>query len=269
MTTLFEYNINDVRPYINWVYFYHAWGLSGKPASEKAALRSEAEAILAGLGDFYHTHAVFGLFPANSDGDDIIINGVRLPFLRQQNRKTDGEPNLCMADFIRPLSSGVSDRIGVFATSVDAGMEKYHGDDDYLKMMSQTLADRLAEATAEKLHEDVRRRYWGYAEHENLSVSEILNAGYCGIRPAVGYPSMPDMSLNFILSELVDMPKIGIRLTESGAMQPHASVSGLMLAHPKAVYFDVGHIGEDQLRDYASRRGIPVRMMRRFLSACL
>ena len=173
MTALFEYNINDVRPYINWVYFYHAWGLSGKPASEKAALRSEAETILAGLGDLYHTHAVFGLFPANSDGDDIIINGVRLPFLRQQNRKADGEPNLCMADFIRPLSSGVSDRIGVFATSVDAGMEKYHGDDDYLKMMSQTLADRLAEATAEKLHEDVRRRYWGYAEHENLSVSEM------------------------------------------------------------------------------------------------
>lgn len=269
MTTLFKYNISDVEPYINWVYFYHAWGLSGKPASEKAGLRSEAEEILAGLRSRYHTHAVFGLFSANSDGDDIIINGVRLPFLRQQSRKADGDPNLCMSDFIRPLSSGVSDSIGVFATSVDAGMEKDYGDDDYLKMMWQTLADRLAEATAEKLHEDVRRHYWGYAEHECLSVSEMLNAGYCGIRPAVGYPSMPDMSLNFILSELIDMPKIGIRLTESGAMQPHASVSGLMLAHPKAVYFDVGRIGEDQLRDYASRRGIPVRMMRRFLSACL
>lgn len=269
MITVLKYNISEIEPYINWIYFYHAWGLSGKPESEKAKLRADAETMLAEFESRYHTHAVFGLFPANSDGDDIIIDGVRVPFLRQQIMKTDGSPNLCMADFIRPLSSGKTDRIGVFATTVDAGMEKDYSDDDYLKMMSQTLADRLAEATAEKMHEEVRRHYWGYAAQEQLSIPEMLNVGYCGIRPAVGYPSMPDISINFILSELVGMPKIGIRLTESGAMQPHASVSGLMLAHPKATYFDVGQIGEDQLEDYASRRGIPVKMMRCFLSASL
>lgn len=269
MTTVLRYDIDEIEPYINWIYFYHAWGLSGKPESEKAGLRADAETMLAEFKNRYHTHAVFGLFPANSDGDDIIIDGVRVPFLRQQTRKTDGSPNLCMADFIRPLSLGKADRIGVFATTVDAGMEKDYCDDDYLKIMSKTLADRLAEATAEKMHEEVRRHYWGYAADENLSIPEMLNAAYCGIRPAVGYPSMPDISINFILSELVGMSEIGIRLTVSGAMQPHASVSGLMIAHPRASYFDVGPIGEDQLADYASRRGIPVRMMRRFLSASL
>ena len=185
--------------------------------------------------------------------------------LRQQHPTREGEPNLSLADFIRPLSSGVKDRIGVFATTVDLALEHDFLADDYQRMLAQTLADRLAEATAEVFHMEVRRSIWGYAPDENLSVAELLREDFQGIRPAVGYPSMPDTSVNFIIDRLIDLKQIGIRLTESGAMKPHASVSGLMFAHPKAHYFELGRIGEDQLRDYARRRGLPVELIRRFL----
>ena len=132
-------------------------------------------------------------------------------------------------------------------------------------MMAQILAERLAEGTAEVVHLQVRRTYWGYAPDEDLSLADLLAERYQGIRPAVGYPSLPDSSVNFILSDLIGMKQIGIHLTESGMMQPKASVSGLMFAHPKSFYFDLGKIGEDQLRDYARRRGVPVELMRRFL----
>ena len=134
-------------------------------------------------------------------------------------------------------------------------------------MMMQLLADRLAEATAERLHREVRRTYWGYAPDEHLTMRELHAEHFQGIRPAVGYPSLPDTSLNFVLDELLDMKQIGIRMTESGAMKPHASVSGLMLAHPQARYFTLGKIGEDQLVDYARRRGLPVEAVRKFLAA--
>jgi cobalamin-dependent methionine synthase I len=136
-------------------------------------------------------------------------------------------------------------------------------------MMMQLLADRLAEATAERMHEEVRKKYWGYACDEQLSIADMLQEQWQGIRPAVGYPSLPDTSLNFLIDELVDMQQIGIHLTESGAMKPHASVSGLMIAHPKAHYFSIGKIGEDQLRDYARRRGMNVDDTRKFLQAIL
>ena len=136
-------------------------------------------------------------------------------------------------------------------------------------MMAQTVADRLAEATAEKMHQEVRVFHWGYAPLENLSIQQLHIEAFQGIRPAIGYPSLPDTSLNFILSDLLDMKQIGIRLTESGMMMPHASVSGFMIAHPKARYFDLGKIGEDQLFDYARRRGVPVELMRRFLTNSL
>jgi cobalamin-dependent methionine synthase I len=136
-------------------------------------------------------------------------------------------------------------------------------------MMAQLLADRLAEAAAEKLHESVRRDYWGYAPEEQLSVEALHQERFQGLRPAVGYPSLPDASINFLLDRVLGFPQIGIRLTESGAMRPHASVSGLMLAHPEARYFSVGKIGPDQLADYARRRGIPVEVARRFLAANL
>ncbi|MGI6231998.1 MAG: vitamin B12 dependent-methionine synthase activation domain-containing protein [Prevotella sp.] len=263
-----DYQLKEVRPYINWLYFFFAWGLSGKPQSEKDALRKEAEQMLDQWEGRFRTHALFLLATANSDGDDIIADGVRIPMLRQQHA-ANGKPNLCMADFIRPLSKGVTDKVGLFACTVDSAMERSGGDDPYLRMMSQTLSDRLAEATAERLHLDVRRKYWGYAPNEHLSTEDLLMERYQGIRPAVGYPSLPDTSMNFLLDSLLDMAQIGIRLTESGMMSPHASVSGFMMAHPKAHYFELGSIGEDQLRDYARRRGLPVETMRRFLQTSL
>ena len=136
-------------------------------------------------------------------------------------------------------------------------------------MLVQTLADRLAEATAEKMHEQVRKEYWGYAPDERLSIRQLHNEEFQGIRPAVGYPSLPDQSVNFLLDEMLDMQQIGIHLTENGMMQPHASVSGLMLAHPACRYFNVGKIDEEQLADYAKRRGMPIATMRKFLGANL
>ena len=156
-------------------------------------------------------------------------------------------------------------KIGLFATSVDIGLETDFDDDVYQKMMVQLLADRLAEAAAEVLHLQVRKEIWGYAKDENLSIPDLLIERFQGIRPAVGYPSLPDTSLNFVLDEILDMKQIGIRLTESGAMKPHASVSGMMIANPKAKYFSIGKIGEDQLQDYARRRGVPAEVLRKWL----
>ena len=263
------FQISDTRPFINWIYFFHAWGMGGKQGVEREQLKADAEAMLDHWEGRFHTYAVFELFDANSDGDDLLLGNVRIPMLRQQKVSRQRRPSLCLADFVRPLSSGVKDKVGAFATTVDADMEHGYRDDVYRHMLVQVLAERLAESTAERMHTDVRKHYWGYAAGENLPITDILNERYQGIRPAVGYPSMPDMSVNFILSDLLDMPQIGIHLTESGMMTPHASVSGLMFSHPKATYFDIGKIGEDQLRDYARRRGLPVELMRRFLASSL
>lgn len=264
------YQIADLEPYINWLYFYHAWGLSGKPKEEKNKLRQEAEQMLKSWQDDYHTHALFGLFEAVSEDDDLIIGGkMRFPMLRQQHPMAPGQPNLCLADFIRPKASGKTDHLGVFCTTVDAAITEAYRHDEYLQMMAQTLCDRLAEATAEKLHEEVRRKYWGYAPDEHLSIQEQHREEYQGIRPAIGYPSLPDTSANFLVDQLLDMRRVNIRLTETGMMTPHASVSGLMFAHPQARYFELGKIGEDQLRDYAHRRGVPVELMRTFLQSSL
>lgn len=269
MRKTLTYDIEEIEPYINWLYFYHAWGLSGKPQEAKDKMKAEAEVLLKSFNKKYKTKAVFLLADANSDGDDILLNGTRLPMLRQQRPSRPGEPNLCLADFVRPLSSGIKDRMGAFATTVDIRMETEYEADPYQRMLAQTLADRLAEATVEKMHQEVRTHWWGYAPDEHLTMKELLEERFQGIRPAVGYPSMPDTSVNFLLSALLDMPEIGIRLTNVGAMKPHASVSGLMFSHPKAHYFDLGPIGEDQLRDYAHRRGVPVELMRRYLASHL
>ena len=282
-----DYSISDVAPYINWIYFFHAWGGSGMPQPEKARLQAEAEGQLRHYADRYRTHAVFELFDAYSDGDDIVVLGTRIPIrgtrcevlgtripcLRQQQQGSD---YLCLADFIAPQNisrtshlAPRTSKIGVFATTVDIGLEKDFDHDPYEKMMMQLLADRLAEATAERMHEEVRKHYWGYAADEQLTVDEMLLEHWQGIRPAVGYPSLPDTSLNFVIDSLIDMKQIGVRLTESGAMKPHASVSGLMMASAAARYFSVGKIGEDQLEDYARRRGIPLALMRKFLGGNL
>ena len=299
------YRISELIPFINWLYFYHAWGLSGKPKADKEKIKQEALQMLDSWEVKYHTHAIFKLFEVGSEGDDLIFflpstseengisgtsggngtpgtsgiesNGIeekkeknlRFPMLRQQHPSAPGEPNLCLADFIRPLSQGIRDQIGVFCTSVDGTIIDVYRHDDYLNMMAQTLSDRLAEATAEKLHEEVRKEYWGYAPDENLTIEQQHREEYQGIRPAIGYPSLPDTSANFIIDKLLDMKQAGIRLTETGMMTPHASVSGLMFSHPKARYFELGKIGDDQLRDYARRRGVPVELMRRFLQSSL
>ena len=258
------YDISELIPYINWPYFFYAWQV--KDPAEKARLRKEAETLLVELQGTYHAYGLFNLYEVYADGDDIVIAQQRIPCLRQQQ---GNPPYLCLSDFLRPLSSGVKDRVGVFATSVNIGMETDFDADPYQKMMAQLLADRLAEAAAERTHEQVRKVYWGYAKDEDLTIEEMLVEKFQGIRPAVGYPSLPDTSLNFVLDELLDMKQIGIRLTESGAMKPHASVSGLMFAHPQARYFNLGKIGEDQLQDYAHRRGLPVEVLRKFLAANL
>ena len=279
---IISYDISELIPYINWPYFFFAWQV--KEPSEKDRLRQEAEALLQQLEGEYHAYGLFELFDAHSDGDDIVVgkkgdrsqeSGVsRIPCLRQQQ---GNPPYLCLSDFLPPhiistdscLLTPDSSKLGVFATSVSLGLETDFSSDPYQKMMAQLLADRLAEAAAERMHEQVRKEYWGYAKDEKLSIPDMLVEKFQGIRPAVGYPSLPDTSLNFVLDDLIDMKQIGIRLTESGAMKPHASVSGLMLAHPEARYFSIGKIGEDQLRDYAHRRGLPLELCRKFLAGNL
>ena len=265
------YEIHDLQPYINWAYFYYAWQLHDPVQQQKS--RAEAEDILRQLDGEYHVYALFDLFTAYSYNDDIVItipsplSPLHLPMLRQQHGDC-----LCLADFISPQNntlhsplSTLHSKIGVFATSVDHGLETDFDHDAYMKMMVQLLADRLAEAAAEKLHEEVRKEVWGYAPDEHLTMEELHAEKFQGIRPAVGYPSLPDTSLNFVLDKLLEFRQIGIRLTEHGAMKPHASVSGLMIALPAAHYFSIGKIGEDQLHDYARRRGLPVETLRKYL----
>ena len=265
---IITYNISDVSPYINWAFFFYAWSMNGKAKDAQQELRNEAEQMLVDMEGKYHTRAVFALCEANSEGDDIIVNGTRVPMLRQQ-KVIPGKPNLCLADFICPASSGIKDTIGLFATSVDEEFTSNNEQDPYQRMLSQTLADRLAEATAEKFHEDVRKKYWGYAPDEHLTLMEIFAEKYQGIRPAVGYPSIPDTSMNFLLYDLLDMMGIGIKLTESGMMVPHASVSGFMFAHPQSRYFDLGKIDDEQLEDYARRRNLPIETLRKYLASTL
>ncbi|MBQ8949409.1 MAG: 5-methyltetrahydrofolate--homocysteine methyltransferase [Prevotella sp.] len=271
-----SYDITELMPYINWPYFFFAWQV--KEQAEKDRLQREANALLQQLAGHYHAYGLFELFDAYGDGDDIVLpsSAIRIPCLRQQKGTP---PYLCLSDYISPkqdLSVDISPstlhpplssaKLGVFATSVDIGLETDFDADPYQKMMVQLLADRLAEAAAERMHEQVRKEYWGYAKDEHLAIPDMLVEKFQGIRPAVGYPSLPDTSLNFVLDDLLGMKQIGIRLTESGAMKPHASVSGMMFAHPQARYFSIGKIGEDQLRDYARRRGLPIELCRKFLA---
>lgn len=291
-----HYRIHEVSGYINWIYFFHAWGFQPRyaeianihgcdacramwlahfPENERAKaaeamqLYKEANRLLARLDEHVQTHALFCLHESNSTGNDLWLDGKRFPLLRQQTARKEGEPYLCLSDFVRPQSSGITDKVGSFAVCTDMEMENLFPEDGYLHMLAQTLADRLAEATAEKLHESVRKEIWGYAPDENLTIHQLHNEEFQGIRPAVGYPSLPDQSVNFLLDELLDMKRIGIRLTENGMMQPHASVSGLMLAHPSSHYFSIGKIDGKQLDDYARRRGLSPEEMRKYLAANL
>ena len=293
---IIKYKIHEVSEYINWIYFFHAWGfqprfaaiadihgcdscraswLAGFPeedrakAAEAMQLYKDANRMLNQLDEDFEIKSVVKLCEANSDGDNLIIDGVTFPLLRQLAKKCVGGPFLCLSDFVRPLSSGIKDTVGAFATSIDADMEGLFEKDPYKHIIVQALSDRLAEAATEKMHEYVRKEVWGYAKDENLSMKDLMVEKYQGIRPAVGYPSLPDQSVNFLLDEVLDMKQIGIKLTENGAMYPHASVCGLMFSHPASQYFAVGKIGEDQLADYAQRRGKTVEEMKKFLAANL
>ena len=289
---IIKYNIHQVSEYINWIYFFHAWGFAPKFATiadihdckacqlswiaqfqqeekEKAEqarkLYKDAVELIEAFDKEFHTYAICELFDANSEDDNIIIGDTTFPLLRQQTKGK--EVFLSLSDFIRPASHNIKDRIGIFATTVDKGMEHLFEDDGYMRMLAQTVADRLAEATAEKAHEYVRKELWGYAKEENFTPKELFNEKYQGIRPAVGYPSLPDQSVNFIIDELINLSLIGISLTENGMMIPHASVSGLMISHPKAIYFSIGAIDENQLIDYAKRRGLTIEKAKKYLSA--
>lgn len=290
------YKIHELTDYINWIYFFHAWGFQPRfagiagihgcdtcralwlrdfpeadrpKAAEAMQLFKEAQRMLWRLDEDYQAHGICRLCQANADGDNIWLDGTLFPLLRQQTVKRNGDPCLCLSDFIRPKESGRPDTIGLFATTIDSEMEQLYEDDPYRRMLVHVLAERLAEAAAERLHEQVRKEFWGYAKDEKLTIAQLLREEYQGIRPAVGYPSLPDQSVNFLLDKLLDMQQIGIRLTENGMMTPRASVCGLMFAHPQSRYFAVGKISEEQLADYAARRNKSTEEMRKFLAANL
>lgn len=294
--TTVTYQIHDLTDYINWIYFFHAWGFQPRfatiadihgcdacragwlasfptkdcgKAAEAMQLHKEAMRMLRKLDGKCQVYAVYRLMDANSEGDNLILDGTPFPLLRQQTCVHADDPCLCLSDFVRPASSGIKDTVGGFATTVDSGMEEACQHDDYKCLLVKTLEERLAEAAAEKLHETIRKEVWGYAKNERLTMKQLLNEEFQGIRPAVGYPSLPDLSVNFLLDELIDMKRIGIRLTENGMMRPHASVCGLMFAHPAARYFSVGKIDRHQLEDYAARRGMDVETMGKYLASNL
>ena len=282
----------DVARYIDWTFFFSAWELKGRypgilshPQYGAAAreLFEHAQALLARIidGRLLRASGVYGFWPANSEGDDIVLYPddarrtelMRLPMLRQQEIIADGRPNRSLADFIAPKETGVPDYLGMFAVTAGIGADdlvrRFEQDhDDYNAIMVKALADRLAEAFAEYLHEQARKD-WGYGEQEQLGVEDLIGEKFRGIRPAYGYPACPDHSEKFKLFTLLEAPKQGITLTEHGAMLPAASVSGLYFSHPQAKYFNVGRIGRDQLESYAKRKGVALESAERWLAPYL
>jgi 5-methyltetrahydrofolate--homocysteine methyltransferase len=282
---LAEPAIEELIPYIDWQFFFHAWDLKGKfPAIlEKPAARElyeDAQEQLPSLTEL-RARGVYGLWPAHAEGDDVVLDGTRFCFLRQQ-AENDGRPNRCLADYVAPggtsrspqtsstgpLRGQAADAAGAFAVAVhgaDELAERHRAEhDDYTAIIVKALADRLAEAFAEWLHERVRRAW--YAPDEQLSPEDRVAERFRGIRPAFGYPACPDHSEKQKLFDLLRASEVGIELTESFAMTPAAAVSGIYLAHPRARYFSVGRIGRDQLEDYAVRKGAPVEEVERWLS---
>ena len=290
-----NFPIETLRKYIDWTPFFLTWELKGKyPAIfenekygvEAKKLYEDANKLLDKIisEKLLKANGVFGLFPANTVGcDDIEIytddtrEGVKrvLHTLRSQTPKSDKLPNLALADFISPKESGKDDYIGAFAVTAGIGIEKlikkYEKEhDDYNSIMVKALADRLAEAFAEHLHEIVRKKYWAYASEEKFTNTELIKETYQGIRPAPGYPAQPDHTEKKIIFDLLDVEKnTGINLTENLAMYPAASVSGLFFSHPESKYFDVGKIGKDQVLDYHRRKGMSVEEIEKWLGPIL
>jgi 5-methyltetrahydrofolate--homocysteine methyltransferase len=287
-TTLAHYSVAELAEYIDWTPFFSAWELRGKfpeiltdPVVGEAAtaLYGDARAMLDRIiaEDVLRPEAVVGLWPANADGDDIVVytddtrSEQRAVFhtLRQQRVKQDDAPNLALADFIAPR--GVPDYIGGFVVTAGVREDEIadhfkEAGDDYSSIMVKALADRLAEAFAERLHQRVRTEFWGYASDENLTGPQLLGEQFVGIRPAPGYPSQPDHTEKETLFRLLECDaRVGVKLTESMAMWPGASVCGMYFSHPRSRYFGVGSIGPDQVKDYAQRKGWDVAVAEKWL----
>jgi 5-methyltetrahydrofolate--homocysteine methyltransferase len=279
-TRVIEPKLSELREFIDWTFFFHAWELKGKfPAilespSHGAAARElfgHAKELLDEIeaNSWLRAKGVYGFWGARADGDDIVLdNGVRLPMLRQQVDHGDEKPYLSLADFV----ADGGDHIGAFAVTAGLGADELSArfaaeHDDYRSIMAKALADRLAEAFAEYLHHVVRRGW--YETGPVLSREDIIGEKYRGIRPAYGYPACPDHSEKFKLFDLLDARSIGMELTESGAMTPTAAVAGLYFAHPKSKYFMVGKVGKDQVEDYAKRKSMPLTEVERWLRPIL
>ncbi|MGI9422233.1 MAG: methionine synthase [Hyphomicrobiaceae bacterium] len=295
-TVFRDYDLSALVPYIDWSPFFATWELVGrypaifddnKVGAEARKLYQDARVMLQRIVDekWLQANGVIGLWPANSDGDDIQVFAdeergepiATLHALRQQMARDAKRrrAHVALADFVAPCDSGVRDYIGGFAVTAGLGEEQAQDryideTDDYSSIMLKALADRLAEAFAEHLHERVRREFWGYGAHENLTHQELIGEAYDGIRPAPGYPAQPDHTEKTTLFSLLEATDVtGIKLTESCAMWPGASVSGLYFAHPQSYYFGVGHIEQDQVADYARRKGWSLAVAERWLSPVL
>ncbi len=291
LNTIEDQDLQQLVSYVDWSPFFRSWDLHGKypdilndeiVGQEATSLFIDAQNMLQKIIDkkWLTAKACFGLFPANSEEDDILIYDTenikeekfRLITLRQQLQKREGQPNLALADFVASKAKGVQDYIGTFCVSTGFGVQEIakrfeKENDDYNSIMIKALADRLAEAFAEFLHREIRIRYWGYSPEESLTNEQLIKERYKGIRPAPGYPACPDHLEKQTLWELMDVEKnIGVTLTESYAMWPAASVSGYYFAHPEAKYFGLGKIKEDQLIDYSKRRNIPIEEARKWLN---
>jgi 5-methyltetrahydrofolate--homocysteine methyltransferase len=287
-----DYPLEALVDYIDWTPFFQTWELAGRypdiledPVVGEAArslYRDAREMLQTVVAEkWLRARAVFGIFPAASRGDDVVLFAgpertqslETLHFLRQQRAKAEGRANRCLADYVAPESSGVDDHIGLFAVTAGLGIEERLAEfeaahDDYRSILLKALADRLAEAFAEHLHERVRKEFWGYAANEALGNEALIAEDYRGIRPAPGYPACPDHSEKRKIFDLLDAPgRAGMSLTEGFAMLPAASVSGYYFAHPEAAYFVVGPVLPDQVADYAERKGLGEEEVQRLLPA--
>ena len=284
-----DWPLQDLLPFLDWSPFFSAWELAGKfPAilddeivgAQASALYRDARAMLDTIikEKWLTARAVFGLWPANSRGDDVVVSlpdgQATLHFLRQQVDKPAERPDFCLADFIAPADSGRQDWIGAFAVTAGIGIEphvaRFEADhDDYNAILLKALADRLAEALAERLHHRVRTGYWGYAADEALDNEALIAERYVGIRPAPGYPACPEHSEKRTLFALLGAEDIGMSLTESFAMLPTAAVSGYYFSHPQSQYFVVGRVSREQVADYARRKGVDRAQAERWLASNL
>jgi len=288
--TFIDYPLEELRKYIDWTFFFHAWKIPGKypeifhdplKGEEAQKLFDDAQCMIEEIisKKMVHAKGVFGIYPACSVGEDVNIykdeHGLEqlstLHFLRNQEKKETGTPNLSLADFIAPQTSGSLDYIGLFAVTAGIGIEKWvkHYEDaldDFSSFMLKILADRFAEAFAERLHERVRKEFWGYAANENIPVPEMLREGYAGIRPAPGYPGCPEHSEKRTIFDLLEAEKnAGITLTENFAMYPAAAVSGYYFSHEFSRYFNLGKVSSQQVEGYAKRKNISIEQVKKYL----